>query len=71
MNIKQILMNQIKMKNPQMFNQLEQMMATQNPQDILMQTMSKYTPEQKQQFIKYANNFGISNDQLKQYGINS
>lgn len=71
MNIVQILMNQIKMKNPQMFNQLEQMMKNQNPQDILMQTMSKYTPEQKQQFIKYANNFGLSNEQLKQYGINS
>lgn len=67
----QMLMNQIKMKNPKMFNQVEDMMKNNNPQDVLNKIMSGYTPEQKQQFIKYANGFGISNEQLKQYGINS
>lgn len=67
----QMLMNQIKMKNPKMFNQVENMMKNNNPQDVLNKIMSGYTPEQKQQFIKYANGFGISNEQLKQYGINS
>jgi hypothetical protein len=32
---------------------------------------SKYTPEQRQQFMKFANGFGISNDQLEKFGINS
>lgn len=67
----QMLMNQIKLKNPKMFNQVEDMMKNNNPQDVLNKIMSGYTPEQKQQFIKYANGFGISNEQLKQYGINS
>ena len=67
----QMLMNQIKMKNPKMFNQVEDMMKNNNPQDVLNKIMSGYTPEQRQQFIKYANGFGISNEQLKQYGINS
>lgn len=30
---------------------------------------SKYTPEQMQSFIKFANGFGISNEQLNKYGI--
>lgn len=30
---------------------------------------SKYTPEQMQSFIKFANGFGISNEQLSQFGI--
>jgi hypothetical protein len=54
-----------------MFNQVEDMMKNNNPQDVLNKIMSGYTPEQRQQFIKYANGFGISNEQLKQYGINS
>ena len=51
----QMLMNQIKMKNPKMFNQVEDMMKNNNPQDVLNKIMSGYTPEQRQQFIKYAN----------------
>ena len=30
---------------------------------------SKYTPEQMQGFIKFANGFGITNEQLGNYGI--
>ncbi len=31
--------------------------------------VGKYTPEQKANFMKYANGFGISNEQLTNYGI--
>jgi hypothetical protein len=33
--------------------------------------VSKYTPEQMQQFRKFANGFGITNEQLDEYGINA
>lgn len=42
-----------------------------NPQELLQQTMSKYTPEQIKNFTQFANNMGISNEQLNQYGINT
>ena len=56
--------------NPKLYQLFEQMKGG-NPQEILNQIMNKYTPQQKQQFIQYANSYGISEDQLKQYGINS
>ena len=28
-----------------------------------------YTPEQMQQFQQFANGFGVTNEQLKQFGI--
>ena len=60
------------MKNPQMFKQFEDLRKSNgNPQDLLNQVTSKYTPEQRQQFMKFANGFGISNDQLEKLGINS
>jgi len=71
MNMTQILLNQIKMKNPQVFNKVEQMMKNNNPQDILNQITNSYSPEQMNNFIKYANGFGITNEQLSQYGINT
>ena len=36
----------------------------------MKQMMSKYTPEQTKQFMKFANSFGISDEQLNQFGIN-
>jgi len=33
--------------------------------------IGKYTPEQMQQFKQFANSFGITDEQLKQYGIGS
>ena len=60
------------MKNPQAFKQFEEIRKNNgNPQELLKQTMSGYTPEQMQQFTKFANNMGISNQQLQQYGINT
>ena len=33
--------------------------------------MNGYTPEQLQNFKKFANGFGITDEQLNQFGINS
>jgi len=52
--------------------QLQQFQKAQaNPQDLLKQLTGKYSPEQMQQFAQFANGFGISNEQLSKYGINS
>lgn len=60
------------MRNPQQANQIQQMMSNNgNPQELLKQTMSRYSPEQLKQFIQYANSMGISNEQLNQVGINT
>lgn len=67
-----MMMNQLKMKNPQAFQQLEEIRKNNgNPQELLKQATNNYSPEQMQQFIKFANGFGISNEQLTKYGINS
>ena len=64
------LQTQLKAKNPQMFQQFQNLAKNQNnPQEILSQMTNKYTPEQMQSFIKFANGFGISNEQLSNYGI--
>ena len=61
----------MKAKNPKMFQQYEQLRKSNgNPQEILNQITSKYTPEQTKQFMQFANGFGITNEQLNQYGIN-
>lgn len=60
------------MKNPQQANQIQNLMKNNgNPQELLRQTISMYNPQQLQQFIKYANSMGFSNEQLKSFGINS
>ena len=76
MNPMQVLMNQlqtqIKAKNPQLFQQFQNLVKNQsNPNEILTQMTSKYTPEQMQNFRKFANGFGITDEQLNKYGINS
>lgn len=60
------------MKNPQMFQQYENLKKNNgNPQEFLKDITSKYSPEQMQQFQKFVNNFGITNEQLNYYGINA
>lgn len=60
------------MRNPQQASQIQNLMTNNgNPQELLKQTLGKYSPEQMQQFIKYANNMGFSNEQLSQFGINT
>ena len=66
------LQSQVKAKNPQMFKQFQNLQKNQNnPEVMLNNMMSKYSPEQIQQFRKFANGFGVSDEQLNKYGINS
>lgn len=59
------------MKNPQIFNQFQEIRKTNNnPEELLKQITGKYTPEQMQNFMKFANNMGITTEQLNQFGIN-
>ena len=59
------------MRNPQALKQFENLRKTNgNPQELLNQITSKYTPEQMQQFRQVANSFGVTNEQLDKYGIN-
>ena len=71
MNIMQILMNQLKMRNPQIFQQFKNLQKSQNdPREFLDQMTSKYTPDQMQKFREYAKGFGFTDEQLNNYGIN-
>ena len=42
-----------------------------NPQELINNMISKYSPEQINAFRQYANGFGISNEQLDKFNINS
>lgn len=60
------------MRNPQAFQQVQNLMKNQNnPQEFLNQLIGKQTPEQRESFMKFVNGYGVTNDQLSQYGINS
>ena len=64
------MMNQLKVRNPQAFNQFQELRKSNgNPQEFFNQITKGYSPEQKQQFSRFLNSFGISNEQLTQYGI--
>ena len=53
-----------------MFQQFQNLQKQKNnPQDILNNMIKQYNPQQMQQFRQFANNFGISNEQLDKYGI--
>ena len=74
MNPTQILLNQIqtqlKGRSPKLFNQFQQM-SGKNPQEILDGMMGKCSPEQKQSFVNFAKGFGVTEEQLSKYGINT
>lgn len=60
------------MRNPQVYQQYQDLKKSNgNPQEMINNIVNKYTPEQKASFMKYANGFGISNEQLTNYGINA
>lgn len=60
------------MRNPQALKQLEELKKSNgNPKELLSKITGNYTPEQRQQFMKFANGFGISDEQLNDFGINS
>jgi len=53
-----------------MFQQFQNLLKSKNdPNKILNDMTSKYTPEQMQQFIQFASGFGITGEQLSKYGI--
>lgn len=58
------------MMNPQMFQKVQNFIKNNNdPQELLNEITKQYTPEQRQEFMKFANNYGVSNEQLNKYGI--
>ena len=53
-----------------MFQQFQNLVKNQNDPNKLMNDMtSKYTPEQIKQFRKFANGFGVTDEQLNNFGI--
>ena len=55
-----------------MFQQFEQLRKNNNnPQELLNQMTNNYTAEQKQKFGQFAKGFGITDEQLTQFGINT
>ena len=74
-NPMQMLMNmlqtQLKGRNPQALKQVQQLQENKgDPRAFLNQITQGYTPEQMKQFRAFANNFGVTDEQLNQYGIN-
>ena len=66
-----MLMQQLKMRNPQMFQFISQAQKNQsNPQEILSEITKNYKPEQMKGLINTAKSFGFTDEQLSQYGIN-
>lgn len=60
MNPQQMLLGMLQQRNPQAFNQVQQLMQSgQNPQILLNNMMGKLTPQQKQQFENVANQYGL------------
>ncbi len=53
-----------------MYQQFQQLQKNQNePKKIISEMTSKYTPEQINSFIDFANGFGISKEELTNFGI--
>ena len=69
----QMTLNQLRMKNPQMYQMLSQ--GKINPLDILKQMAGNSTPEQMQHLFSQAQNLGCPNEILaeiqNQLGMNS
>lgn len=57
------------MKNPQVFQQVQNLIKNKNPQEVLKDITGNYTPEQREQFKKFMNGYGVTEEQLKQFGI--
>lgn len=60
MNPQQMLLGMLQQRNPQAFNQVQQLMQSgQNPQVLLNNVMGQLTPQQKQQFENVASQYGL------------
>ena len=71
--IMNLLMTQLKMRNPQMFQMLEKAQQNKsNPMELFKQVTSKYTPEQMNNLINVAKQYGVPDDIINQInGINA
>jgi alcohol dehydrogenase class IV len=62
-----IFLNQLKMKNPQMANQVINMINSGgNPYELFKQVTKGYTPEQANKFYEQAKQYGFDEELLKQ-----
>lgn len=60
------------MRSPQAFQMYEQARKdNNNPQELLNKLTNNYTPEQKKNFTNMLHNFGVTDDQINQLGINA
>ena len=60
MNPQQMLLSMLQQRNPQAFNQVQQLMRSgQSPQLLLSNMMGQLTPQQKQQFENVAYQYGL------------
>ena len=69
-----MLMSQLKAKNPQMFQQIEQLKQSNgNPMDLLKKVTSNYDDKTRNAFFQQAKQMGFSEDFLNQVknGINT
>lgn len=69
-----MLMNQLKMKNPKMFQMLNNAMKNgNNPMEMFKQMTANYTPEQMNNLMSQAKNMGFPDSVLNevQNGINT
>ena len=63
----QTLLGQLKIKNPQGHQVIQNLMQSNgNPQALLQQLMSNATPEQKKGLLSQCKNYGVPNDILSQ-----
>lgn len=54
-----------------MFQMFQNLQKNQNdPREMINNMIGKYTPDQINQFKKFANGFGISDEKLNDFGIN-
>lgn len=60
------------MKQPQMFQFLQQAQKNQNdPKELINKMIGNYKPEQVSQFRQFAKGFGITDEQLNNFGISA
>ena len=63
----QMLMPQLQNKNPQMFQTINQAMQNNaNPQMVLKQMMSNFNPQQMEQVMNQAKQYGVPDNILNQ-----
>ena len=63
----QMMMNQLRMRNPQIFNQVEQLRKNNgNPMELLKQITGSYDDKQMENLWQRVKQFGIPDETIKQ-----